>query len=120
MAQTATLDPAREDAVRADAGREDAEQEEWPTEEQHLRALEHANRVRLARAEIKRRIRAGHLSVVEVIINCPWQVHSMEIIDLLMSQKRWGWPAASACSTRPGCRRTRRSERSPIASAWRS
>ncbi len=57
---------------------------------QHLRALEHANRVRLARAEIKRNIASGRLGVVEVIVDCPWQVESMSISDLLMSQKRWG------------------------------
>ena len=59
-------------------------------EEQHLRALEYANRVRLARARMKRRIAAGELSVTEVVLNCPWQAHSMSISDLLMSQKRWG------------------------------
>src|SRR4051794_8946876 len=59
-------------------------------QEQHLRALEYANRVRLARARMKRRIAAGELSVTEVVLNCPWQAHSMSISDLLMSQKRWG------------------------------
>jgi hypothetical protein len=59
-------------------------------QEQHLRALEYANRVRLARARMKRRIAAGELTATEVILNCPWQAHSMSISDLLMSQKRWG------------------------------
>jgi hypothetical protein len=59
-------------------------------DQQHLRALEHANRVRLARAELKRDIARGEVSVVEVVLGCPWQVHSMSISDLLMSQKRWG------------------------------
>lgn len=58
--------------------------------QQHLRALEHANRVRLARAEMKRGIAGGRLGVVDVIVDCPWQVESMSISDLLMSQKRWG------------------------------
>jgi hypothetical protein len=58
--------------------------------QQHLRALEHANRVRLARAAMKRRIAAGELSASEVILTCPWQAYSMSISDLLMSQKRWG------------------------------
>ena len=39
---------------------------------------------------MKRRIAAGELSVTEVVLNCPWQAHSMSISDLLMSQKRWG------------------------------
>lgn len=58
--------------------------------QQHLRALEHANRVRLARAQLKRRIAAGEVAVGEVVLACPWYVHSMEVSDLLMSQKRWG------------------------------
>jgi hypothetical protein len=59
-------------------------------QEQHLRALEYANRVRLARAQMKRLIGAGELSAAEVVLSCPWQAHSMSISDLLMSQKRWG------------------------------
>jgi hypothetical protein len=59
-------------------------------QEQHLRALEYANRVRLARAQLKRRIAAGELSAADVVLRCPWQAHSMSISDLLMSQKRWG------------------------------
>ena len=58
--------------------------------EQHLRALEYANRVRLARARMKRKITAGELSAAQVILTCPWQAHTMDISDLLMSQKRWG------------------------------
>ena len=59
-------------------------------EQQHLRALEYANRVRLARARMKRRVASGELPAAEVIVTCPWQAHSMSISDLLMSQKRWG------------------------------
>lgn len=59
-------------------------------QEQHLRALEYANRVRLARAEMKREIAAGELAAADVVLRCPWQAHSMSISDLLMSQKRWG------------------------------
>ena len=59
-------------------------------QEQHLRALEYANRGRLARARMKREIAAGELPAAEVVLSCPWQAHSMSISDLLMSQKRWG------------------------------
>lgn len=61
-----------------------------PTGQQHLKALEHANRVRLARAELKRRVNAGAVNVSEVILGCPWEAHRMEIGDLLTSQRRWG------------------------------
>ncbi len=59
-------------------------------DEQHLRALREANRVRLARAEMKRQVAAGNLEAADVILSCPWQAQSMSISDLLMSQKRWG------------------------------
>src|SRR5919202_6164858 len=57
---------------------------------QHLRALHHANRVRLPRAELKRRVAAEDTSAAEVVLNCPWEAASMEISDLLMAQRRWG------------------------------
>src|SRR4051794_14795495 len=61
---------------------------------QHLQALERANRVRLARAELKRRVAEGELSVADVILGRPWEAESMEIADLLLSQRRWGWTRA--------------------------
>jgi hypothetical protein len=57
---------------------------------QHLRALHHANRVRLARADLKRKIAAQQVSAAEVVLDCPWEASSMEISDLLMAQRRWG------------------------------
>lgn len=57
---------------------------------QHLRALQRANEVRLARAELKRRVAEGELTVAEVILESPWEAESMAIADLLMSQRRWG------------------------------
>jgi hypothetical protein len=57
---------------------------------QHLRALEHANRVRLARADLKRRIAAQQATAADVVLNCPWEAASMEISDVLMAQRRWG------------------------------
>ena len=59
-------------------------------QDQHLRALQHANRVRLARAGMKRLIATGDLAVADIVLSCPWQADSMEVGDLLMSQKRWG------------------------------
>jgi hypothetical protein len=57
---------------------------------QHMRALSQANRVRLARAELKRQIADGTRTVAEVVLECPWEAESMSIADLLMSQHRWG------------------------------
>ena len=57
---------------------------------QHMRALELANRVRLARADLKRRVATGEVSASEVIVTCPWEATTMPVADLLMSQRRWG------------------------------
>jgi hypothetical protein len=57
---------------------------------QHLKALEQANRVRLARAELKRQVAAAETAAAEVVLECPWEAASMELSDLLMSQRRWG------------------------------
>jgi hypothetical protein len=55
-----------------------------------MRALERANKVRLARADLKRRVAMGKIHVAEVILDCPWEAQSMAVADLLMSQRRWG------------------------------
>jgi hypothetical protein len=57
---------------------------------QHMQALAQANKVRLARAELKRQVGDGELSVADVVLDCPWEAESMAIADLLMSQHRWG------------------------------
>jgi hypothetical protein len=57
---------------------------------QHLKALEQANRVRLARAELKRLVAGAETTAADVVLNCPWEASSMELSDLLMSQRRWG------------------------------
>jgi hypothetical protein len=61
-----------------------------PAGPQYMRALERANQVRLARAELKRRVAMGEVDVAEVILECPWETESMAVADLLMSQRRWG------------------------------
>ena len=53
-----------------------------PAGPQHMRALERANQVRLARAELKRRVADGEVDVAAVILDCPWEAQSMAISDL--------------------------------------
>jgi hypothetical protein len=57
---------------------------------QHMQALAMANRVRLARASLKRRVGSNEMTAAEVIVTCPWEAETMPIMDLLMSQRRWG------------------------------
>jgi hypothetical protein len=59
-------------------------------EPQRLRALTRANEVRLARAELKRRIAQGRVSAAEVILASPPEAQSWQVGELLMSQRRWG------------------------------
>jgi hypothetical protein len=55
-----------------------------------MQALAHANRVRLARASLKRSILRGQLAAVDVIRSCPSEVETMTVGELLRSQRRWG------------------------------
>jgi hypothetical protein len=57
---------------------------------QHMQALAHANRVRLARASLKRAILANQIDVTDVVRNCQWEVETMTVGELLRSQRRWG------------------------------
>jgi len=55
-----------------------------------MEALARANRVRLARAELKRSIARGDVDAADVIRDCPWETESMTLAELLTSQRRWG------------------------------
>lgn len=55
-----------------------------------MEALARANRVRLARAALKRSIARGETPAAEVVQECPWETESMTLSELLTSQRRWG------------------------------
>ena len=55
-----------------------------------MQALARANRVRLARAELKRSVARGDVDVANVVRDCPWETESMTLAELLTSQRRWG------------------------------
>lgn len=57
---------------------------------QCMQALARANQVRLARAALKRDIGAGRRGVIDTVVECPWEVESMTLSELLRSQRRWG------------------------------
>ncbi|HEY1511588.1 MAG TPA: hypothetical protein VGF93_21445 [Solirubrobacteraceae bacterium] len=59
-------------------------------EPQRMRALERANEIRLARAELKRRIADGEVSAAQVILAPPLEANTWALGELLMSQRRWG------------------------------
>jgi hypothetical protein len=55
-----------------------------------MQALARANRVRLARAELKRSIARGDVDAADVVRDSPWETESMTLAELLTSQRRWG------------------------------
>lgn len=57
---------------------------------QHLEALESANRVRLFRAELKRDVAAGRITVAAVIIATPADAENLTLFELLQARRRWG------------------------------
>jgi hypothetical protein len=57
---------------------------------QHMVALAEANRVRLARAALKRAVGAGNVDTAQVVRECPWEAETMPVGELLRSQRRWG------------------------------
>jgi hypothetical protein len=75
---------------------------------QCMQALARANEVRLARAALKRDVGAGHRSVTEVVIECPWEAESMSLSELLCSQRRWGRARSRKLLASAGLKETKR------------
>ena len=78
---------------------------------QHLGALERANRVRSARAKLKRRIADGELTAADAVLSHRWEIDRMPIGELLSSQRGWANNAASNSSWPWRSTRRRRSAR---------
>jgi hypothetical protein len=58
--------------------------------DQRLDALGRANRVRHARAVVKRRIAADDLTVAQAVLVHQWEVEGMPVDELITSQRHWG------------------------------
>jgi hypothetical protein len=58
--------------------------------DQRLRALERANRVRVARAELKRHLRHGEVAAGDAILRGSRDTDTMTVADLLLCQPGWG------------------------------
>lgn len=85
-----TMAPARTQAPSAPPERMEPTIEGMVVLPQHMAALARANKVRLARAQLKREIGSGQRGILEVIRECPWEADSMSVSELLCSQRRWG------------------------------
>ena len=57
---------------------------------QRSQALSQANRVRSARATLKRALGAGQRSAAEVISDPPWIARTMPVRQVVLSQRGWG------------------------------
>jgi hypothetical protein len=53
-------------------------------------ALQRANNVRVARAELKRQLRGGHVGAAEAILVSSHDTDTMTVAELLSSQRGWG------------------------------
>jgi hypothetical protein len=69
------------------------------SEPRRLLALEHANRIRGIRAELKRRLRSGEIAAGEVVLRCSRDTDTMTVGALLQSQPGWG-PRRSSTTLR--------------------
>jgi hypothetical protein len=91
MSAVSTIAPAHSQSTRSPHPSASVEIVEPATQnDQCMRALARANEVRLARAALKREVAAGQRQVTEVVAELPWEVHSMSLLELLSSQRRWG------------------------------
>lgn len=57
---------------------------------QHMVALNKANKVRSARAALKRQVSEGEVTAAAVLRDPPPEADTMPVLDLLMAQHRWG------------------------------
>lgn len=71
---------------------------------QHLTALEKANRIRLGRAEVKRRLHAGDVSFKDLILDPPEVIMTMTVYELLISQRQWARTRALRIINKPELR----------------
>lgn len=55
------------------------------TTDQRMEALERANEIRSARAQLKRDIKAGRQGVLNLLLEPPEYIETMKVFDLLMA-----------------------------------
>ena len=60
------------------------------THEQRMRALRRANEIRSARAQLKRDLKAGRISIHELLLNPPEYVATAKVFDMLLAVPKYG------------------------------
>lgn len=73
---------------------------------QHMDALDYANRTRLGRATLKRKVKAGKISIREVLMENDDCLRNLTVYDFLMWQDRWGHARTKRLLVRAGLSET--------------
>lgn len=58
--------------------------------EQRRAALQIANEIRTYRAELKREVKAGKKSVIDLLLDPPEEIDTMRVVDLLLAAPKIG------------------------------
>lgn len=80
----ASLDPASEGPARMSATMITS------PAVQRMSALSRASQVRTGRAQLRRDIADGQVTIDQVLCDVPDEAATMQVVELLMCQRRWG------------------------------
>ncbi|MGO8907318.1 MAG: integration host factor, actinobacterial type [Solirubrobacteraceae bacterium] len=58
--------------------------------DQRMDALERANEIRIKRAQLKRDLKAGRVSIHSVLLNPPEYVETAKVFDMLLAVPKYG------------------------------
>lgn len=71
-------------------------------EPQHLKALASANRIRFERAQVKRDLKSGKITIPELLQDIPEGIESATVYEMLDAMDRWGRVRSRRLLTRLG------------------
>lgn len=57
---------------------------------QRMDALNRANEIRTLRAKLKRDLKAGRVKIYKILLDPPWYVLTMKVMDLLLAVPKYG------------------------------
>jgi hypothetical protein len=61
-----------------------------PKKPQHLKALARANKIRFARADIRKQVFNGEITIAGLVTTMPKAIETLEVYKALTWQMRWG------------------------------
>lgn len=57
---------------------------------QRMDALHHGNQIRISRANLKKDLKAGRVSILPLILDPPEYIEAMKLFDLMMAMPKYG------------------------------